>query len=259
MSLSIQYDSTFEGFLSAVFEIYRQHLDVGEFRPDRGDGNLGDGTPGDMFMQPFRIETSEESANRLHRAILNFASEEVYNLLHAAHLSEEPGVEMKILAYLKKLFEGLDPNYGRNPASAEMLPLYKIAQSVRREAGGLLGLVRFAVGPDNVLYAEIEPRFNVLQLMETHFAKRFANEKWLIYDSKRGYGIFHDKSGCQVVHLPGYKSGSMDLKDAFTELWKEFYDSIAIKERENPKLLRRCLPVRYWKHLPERSGTFATA
>jgi hypothetical protein len=28
---------------------------------------------------------------------------------------------------------------------------------------------------------------------------------------------------------------------------------MAIKERLNPRLLRRCLPVRYWKHLPERS------
>ena len=155
MSLSIQYDSSFDGFLSTVFEIYRQHLDVGEIRPDRAT------TPVDMFMQPFRIETSGESATRLHRAIVNFASEAVYNLLHAAFLSEEDGVEMKIFAFLKKLFSGVDPNYGQNPASAEMLPLYKLGQSVRREAGGMLGLVRFAVGPDNMLCAEIEPKYDV--------------------------------------------------------------------------------------------------
>jgi probable DNA metabolism protein len=117
----------------------------------------------------------------------------------------------------------------------------------------MLGLVRFAVGPDNMLCAEIEPKYDILTLMENHFSKRFANEKWLIYDSKRDYGLFHDRTGCQVVTLPGYKSGAMDLKDSFTDLWREFYKSIAIKERENPKLLRRCLPVRYWNHLPERS------
>ena len=247
MSLSIQYDSTFEGFLSAVFEIYRQHLEVGEIRSERSTA------PADMFLQPFHIETSEESAARLHRAIVNFASEEVYNLLHAAFLSEEEGVEMKIFAFLKKLFSGADPSYGQNPASAEMLPLYKLGQSVRREAGGMLGLVRFAVGLDNMLCAEIEPKYDILMLMENHCSKRFANEKWLIYDSKRDYGLFHDRTGCQVVTLPGYKSGAMDLKDSFTDLWREFYKSIAIKERENPKLLRRCLPVRYWNHLPERS------
>jgi hypothetical protein len=36
-------------------------------------------------------------------------------------------------------------------------------------------------------------------------------------------------------------------------MWKSYYDTMAIKERLNPRLLRRCLPVRYWKHLPERS------
>ena len=253
MSLSVQYDSTFEGFLSAVFEIYRQHLEVGEIRPDRSSA------PVDIFLQPFRIETNEEQAARIHRAIVNFASEEVYNLLHAAFLSEEAGVEMKIFAFLKKLFSGVDPNYGQNPASLEMLPIYKLGQSVRREAGGMLGLVRFAVGPDNMLCAEIEPKYDVLMLMETHFSRRFANEKWLIYDSKRGYGLFHDRGQCQVVTLPGYKSGAMNLKDSFTGLWQEFYKSIAIKERENPKLLRRCLPVRYWNHLPERATSAAAA
>ena len=253
MSLSVQYDSTFEGFLSAVFEIYRQHLEVGEIRPDRSSA------PVDIFLQPFRIETNEEQAARIHRAIVNFASEEVYNLLHAAFLSEETGVEMKIFAFLKKLFSGADPDYGKNPASLEMLPIYKLGQSVRREAGGMLGLVRFAVGPDNMLCAEIEPKYDVLMLMETHFFFFFSNEKWLIYDSKRGYGLFHDRGECQVVNLPGYKSGAMDLKDSFTSLWQDFYKSIAIKERENPKLLRRCLPVRYWNHLPERAVATAPA
>ena len=123
----------------------------------------------------------------------------------------------------------------------------------------MLGLVRFVVGPDNMLCAEIEPKYDVLMLMETHFSRRFANEKWLIYDSKRGYGLFHDRGQCQVVTLPGYKSGAMNLKDSFTGLWQEFYKSIAIKERENPKLLRRCLPVRYWNHLPERATSAAAA
>ena len=89
--LSISYDSTFNGFLSVVFEIYRQHLDVGEIHPDRSD------SPCNLFMQPFRIETSEESAQRLKRAISNQASPEILSTLDAAFRSEEDGIEMKIL------------------------------------------------------------------------------------------------------------------------------------------------------------------
>ena len=99
MSICISYDSTFDGFLSAVFEIYSQHLDVERFVPDRDTDAVGD-----LFQQNFRVETNEDSAMRLQRAIVNQASGEVLSLLNAAFLSEEEGVEMQILAFLRKLF-----------------------------------------------------------------------------------------------------------------------------------------------------------
>ena len=249
MSICISYDSTFDGFLSAVFEIYAQKLDVGSFLPDRQTDATAD-----LFQQNFRVETSEDSSMRLRRAIVNAASEEVLQLLYTAFLSEEDGVEMKILAYLRKLFLMEDPNYGKNPASAEMLPLYKIANSVRREAGGMLGIVRFSKWENNFYIAKIEPKFDILLLMESHFCNRFANQKWIIYDTKRKYALLHDRAGAaKVVTLPDEESFIRAIQsDSITRLWQDYYNTIAIKERENPKLLKRCLPVRYWKNLPER-------
>ena len=252
MSLCISYDSTFDGFLSAVFEIYSQHLDVGGFAPDRDTE-----TTGDLFQQNFRIETNEDSAMRLRRAIVNQASGEVLNLLETALLSEESGVEMKILAFLRKLFTGEDPNYGKNPASPEMLPLYKLAGSVRHEAGGMLGMVRFSKAPGNFYVSKIDPKYDILMLIEPHFRNRFANENWVIYDEKRKYALLHDRRGesC-VVTLPDATALTDAIRnDSFALLWQDYYRSIAIKERENPKLLRRCLPVRYWKNLTERQTT----
>ena len=249
MSLCISYDSSFDGFLSAVFEIYSQRLDVESFVPDRDTE-----TTGDLFQQNFRVESNEDSAMRLRRAIVNAASGDVLSLLETAFHSEERGIEMKILAYLRKLFSGADPNYGKNPASPEMLPLYKLAYSVRHEAGGMLGLVRFSKGPGNFYIAKIEPKYDILLMMESHFRNRFGFEKWIIYDSKRKYALLHDRMGeSKVVTLPDEESFLKAIQsDGFTRLWQDYYDSIAIKERENPRLLRRCLPVRYWKNLPER-------
>ena len=246
--LSISYDSTFDGFLSVVFEIYRQHLDVGEIHSDRSEA------PCNLFMQPFRVETSEESAQRLKRAIINQASNEILELLHVAFRSEEEGVEMKILAYLRKVFDGNDPHYAKNPTSDEMLPLFLIARAVRHEEGGMLGMVRFSKTADGTYFAEIEPKYDILEMMIGHFRGRFANEKWAIYDSKRGYGVYYDGHSPVEITIPNLKqvSASVSSPDEFVRLWQDYYKSIAIKERENPKLLRRCLPVRYWKHLPER-------
>ena len=252
----ISYDSSFDGFLSAVFEIYSQRLDVGSFLPDRDTE-----TPADLFQQNFRVETNGDSAMRLRRAIVNQASEDVLSLLSTAFLSEEAEIEMKILAYLRKLFAGDDPNYGKNPASPEMLPLYKIAGAVRHEAGNMLGMVRFSKGPGNFYIARIEPKYDILLLMESHFRNRFAFEKWVIFDAKRKYALLHDRVGeSRVVTLPDEESFVKAIQsDSFTRLWQDYYKSIAIKERENPKLLRRCLPVRYWKNLPERQAMAAPA
>lgn len=256
MSICISYDSTFDGFLSAVFEIYAQRLDVESFVPDRETDATSD-----LFQQNFRVETSEDSSMRLRRAIVNAASEDVLQLLNTAFLSEERGIEMKILAFLRKLFLLEDPNYGKNPTSPEMLPLFKIAGAVRREAGGMLGMVRFSRWQGDCYIAKIEPKYDILLLMESHFSNRFANQKWIIYDSKRKYALLHDRmGGAKVVTLPDEASFLRAVQsDGVTQLWQDYYKSIAIKERENPKLLKRCLPVRYWKNLPERQAAAVPA
>ena len=224
--LSISYDSTFNGFLSVVFEIYRQHLDVGEIHPDRSDA------PCNLFMQPFRIETSEESAQRLKRAISNQASPDILSTLDAAFRSEEDGIEMKILAYLRKMFRGVDPTYAKNPTSDEMLPIFMIARSVRREVGGMLGMVRFSRMPDGTYFSEIEPKYDILELLIGHFRGRFANERWVIYDSKRGYGVYYDGKNPVEMSMPNIRQVSaMNSSDNFVQLWQDYYKTIAIKER----------------------------
>jgi len=35
-------------------------------------------------------------------------------------------------------------------------------------------------------------------------------------------------------------------------MWKEYFKTIAIKERINPKLHRQHLPVRFWKYMTEK-------
>lgn len=251
--LSIQYDSTFEGFLSVVFEIYRQHLEVGEIVPQRAY-ETGVSRNSDLFMQPFQVETNADSARRLARAIVNRAGSDVFDLLQTAFRSEEISIEMKILAYLRKLFATESPDYAKNPASEEMLPLLKTAQAVSREMGSMLGMVRFDKAPDGLYVSEIEPKYNIVDMLTGHFRGRFPGMRWAIVDSMRGYGVYYDGKRATMVEVPNPSEISKNAPpDEFTRMWKSYYDSMAIKERLNPKLLRACLPVRYWKHLPERS------
>ena len=52
--------------------------------------------------------------------------------------------------------------------------------------------VRFQLTKDGLYYCIIQPDYNVLPLISNHFEKRYADQRWLIYDSRRKYGIYYD-------------------------------------------------------------------
>ena len=68
--------------------------------------------------------------------------------------------------------------------------------------------------------------------------------------------VFHDVSGRWEVRLltedEEEKIRELDeTKEEYSELWRVFFDSIAIKERENKKLQIENLPIKYRKNMTE--------
>ena len=49
----------------------------------------------------------------------------------------------------------------------------------------------------------------------------------------------------------GYLISTLNKDTDFESLWKTFYNSVNIKERENIKLQKQHMPKRYWNHLTE--------
>jgi len=135
-------------------------------------------------------------------------------------------------------------------------------KKVCREAQRILMFVRFQKTADEIYYASFDPKYNVLPLVINHFEKRFADQKWLIYDTRRNYGFYYNlKDTTEVTFtesLTDPVTGKIDTsimdkdEQLFQELWKGYFSSICIKERLNPKLHRQLLPKRFWKYLTEK-------
>jgi probable DNA metabolism protein len=112
--------------------------------------------------------------------------------------------------------------------------------------------VRFQKAENDLMVALIEPTYNIVGLLTEHFVNRFPNMQWMIIDVKRGIGIHYDGIAganicacqCNAINIP-------HINDEFTALWKGYFKSATIKERKNLRLQKRCLPVKYWKHLTE--------
>lgn len=243
------YDGSFAGFFSAVFESYRLRLNVRDICIEAH-------YQADMFCERMDIETSEEYAKRIQRGIRQRAGDDILETLYRAFLSEEEGVEMKLYAYLKRLFGPECDFAAHNPLSAELSPILLIAQSVIREWDLYLGMVRFQKVDDSLYVARILPKYNVVTLLAPHFKRRLPDQQWLIFDEKRKYGVYYDKVDVAEVEIENFKLPADT--DEFCRGWEAYYRSVNIKERQNPICMRTHLPGRYWDALPERAQKLRT-
>jgi probable DNA metabolism protein len=139
----------------------------------------------------------------------------------------------------------------------------KLHQKVCREAHRIQMFTRFQKTVEDSYYASFAPMYDVLPLCIPHFCDRFADQMWIIYDLKRNYGFLYDLKtvtrvvfdGLKVNTQNGQLHNSLLAEDEklFQQLWKQYYKSICIGERKNPKVHRQLLPRRFWKYLPEKS------
>ncbi len=74
--------------------------------------------------------------------------------------------------------------------------------------------------------------------------------RFIIHDTKRELAIIYDGEKptlgeLKLEQVPKITPG------IYEELWKNYFKSTTILERENPRLQRRSMPKRYWTNLPE--------
>ena len=243
--INYYYDGTFEGLLTAIYEAYYRRETPNIF-PEQKNMQL------QMFATNVKIEMSEEKASKVYEAIHKKISYNALKNTYHAYLSEIEGISQDIFKYLKLGFK-IGKKVDLYLADERVLPVHKAAKSVQREKHLMLGILRFKSLHDDLYYASYEPDHNVTALLISHFSKRLSSQNWIIHDVKRNIAAIYDKSNCIITDLPGeiYKQPIVKA-DEYESLFKEFFNSICIKERINPKLQKQFLPKRYWKHLVEK-------
>ena len=136
--------------------------------------------------------------------------------------------------------------------------VFELSRRVSNEAHAYKEFIRFRELENRVLFSEITPKSQVLTCIAGHFADRFPLENWMIYDKTHETFLIHvERRPWKLVR------GEMLNMDAasrvteeqrkYEELWRGFFNSIAIKERENPRLQQTHLPKRYRREMTEFS------
>ena len=129
--------------------------------------------------------------------------------------------------------------------------LRKADQHLCGEAQLLRGFVRFS-DQGGVLVAEIEPKNRVLPLLRPHFCARCSGEAFVIHDRTHHEALFSRPGRWDIVPVEGFQAGVPDRRELdYRQLWRRFYDAIAIAERYNPKCRMTHMPKRYWNTMTE--------
>lgn len=248
------YDKTFDGLLTVVFDAY--------FRKTFPDVLLAEGEPFPLFYdESVNVVTDTDRAGRVWKALEKKLSRTALSSLTYAWLSELPGVDMLLFRYMRKTIDSprsIELSFG----DEDVLELTKISRKVANERGRIIMFLRFQKAMDNTYFAAVEPLYNVLPLATGHFKDRFSDQCWLIYDVKREYGYYYDLNTVTEVNfetkeahlITGMLNEELMAKDEmlFQQMWKEYFKSITIKVRKNPKLHKQNMPVRFWKYLTEK-------
>lgn len=241
------YDGTFEGLLCCFYaHVYEEKAD--NIMPEKNADQYS------LTSRKF-IQSDETKAEKVASAIESKISPSCLRRCYKAYLTEADKAEMDILAYV---FFGF-----KTGAQVDLLHGNPIVRRVdelnikiSRETDRLRGLLRFQVVCDDlqkeILYANIGPDADLIQLLMPHFLNRYRREPFIIHDINREKAAFASDGRWVMRPL------SRDFAPEFAEsekdyqvLWQQYFRSAAIKQRINPRCQKNFMPKRYWKYLVE--------
>ena len=211
----------------------------------------------ELFTEYVQVKTDPEKTQSVIDAVRKKISEKAYHFIMSAVISEFPDKGDVIYQFVTYGF-----TIGPKVCSALQIPcverIFAINRAVQNETHFFREFLRFqeVQKEPSLLLAIIEPKHRIIPLLTEHFADRFIQEWFIIYDEAHLEASFHQKGGDWEVRLLTQEEAKKleelsEQQEEYVDLWKTFFDKIVIKERINKKLQTNMLPLRYRKHMTE--------
>lgn len=237
-----QYDGTFAGFLTCVFECYVHKEEPCEFR-----------TGGDACcsLYPLRaIITDQRHAKRVYRSLAVKMGRGGQEAVAGCFLSCLAQREVWMWRFVHMGYQK-GPGVLRDLADPTVSTVLKAVRFLGHEAHQFTGFVRFSE-LEGVLVSEIEPKNQVLPLLRPHFCGRYPQERFVIYDRTHKQALVHQPGRWAILNVDQFEPGPADeMELAYRRLWRSFYQTIAIQGRYNPRCRQTNMPKRYWGTMTE--------
>lgn len=236
------YDGTFYGLMTAVFDSWN-------------DRHFEDIIHRTVFRENFtqnsiEVETDDAKAER----VLSGAQKIYDNMnfrLYRIYLTSSSKKEKIIYNYLHILFKK-----GRMTDSARFMPevdeFLTLEHHYARETDRMYGFVRFQKTEAGIYFSKIYTDHSQLEMLSPFFLNRMPGMKWVILDVNRKRAALCD--GEKWIIQEGVSeddiTATYDNCD-FEKWWRDYTKAITIKERKNPALQKKMVPLKYRKGMDE--------
>ena len=232
--LAFQYDGTYEGFLCCIFESYVHKEFPIAFFDDEEFYTL---------YEVRVIHTLPEHTRRIQQSI-DGISKDASRILRRTFLTCLPEKEQCMYRFVRKLYAD-GPDFIHNISDPAYYPIHRALRHMDGELEKLRGFVRFS-DYHGFLGAEIEPKNRVLPLLRHHFCSRYANESFFIYDRTHKELLMYASGHSRIAQVDTlHLNAPGDEEIFYRSLWKRFFETVSIQQRENPRCQNSFLPKRY--------------
>lgn len=246
-------DGSLEGLLCAVFDWF-------ERKPGKVSLKVLQYYQPEAFNAVHTIHNDPGNADRVWKGLARKLDKGWLRRFYCTFLAETAEAYITLFEFACYIFSNL-PGAEHNYGNPHVLELAKMAKKVEREKHRMEAFIRFQHTADGLFYCGIDPDFNVLPLIMTHFKNRYADQSWIIYDLKRHYGLYYDLDKVteiqfepeaeRVLSKPVAEQLS-EKEHLYALLWNDYFKSTNIAARKNTKLHVQHVPRRYWKYLTEK-------
>ena len=242
------YDGSFKALLILVFNLIKfKKIPLDIKSENEYEANLID--------EPVYVNVKLTS--KTINNVIKILPSNIYLRIYYVYLSNNKNKEMIIYEFLKNFMIYKESIINRRNIDS-VNELIRISKYVGSEAHKLKGFLRFKKMKD-FYYASINPTNSVISILANHFKRRLSNENWIINDTNRGIYAIYDKNKITYLKKEDILKLNLELSSDemfYEKLWKEFFNTIGIKERQNLKCQMNFMPKKYWKNIIEMENNY---
>lgn len=246
MELEYRYDGSPDGLLCAIADAIKQK--------ERPAAIVGPAEEGLLFAgRVHPVKSDEARADEVIGYFQKKASKGAARNLVYCLAGPFEKMELELLAYYRMGLKN-GRNVDRLHADPVVHAVHQAARNVGREIHRYKGLLRFRKLKDGLYWAPFEPDHDIISALAPHFRARLSDQRWMMHDLRRQRAVVWDGQRLYAELEPEIKlkgNPVADEEEGVQQLWKTFFNSVTIEGRKNSKLQARCMPLRYWRWLPE--------